>query len=210
MLVLRTGACANAGLLTYLLTHINANLSGIIWHCARELNSITWLFRDSCIRKYQFTLHNITLEINAAATKIYFRHFHFVWTLPSCITGHSISRRVRFASSRRPAKQAFYRYRRGKLVIHKFRAANSNDTYTPMKDPPRLNMSREGACPLCVSTGPIPISSEHAPGMPLYPSIFGGMEWRGHASVSHIRGVVAIAISPPRRETPGSIPISTN
>ena len=34
---------------------------------------------------------------------------------PSCVTGHSISQRVRFESSRRPAKSAFYR--RGKLVV---------------------------------------------------------------------------------------------
>ena len=164
---------------------------------------------------------------------------------PSCVTGHSISRRVRFASSRRPAKSAFYR--RGKLVvselftmkthpvsvmwtmgfnnevhyysslqlactfkthakhtkthkklnclsllqfslllpncegshsalIYKFKGVNSNDMHTPMKDQPHPNMSGEGACPLCISTGPIPISSEHVPGMPLYPPIFGGME----------------------------------
>ena len=106
-LMLRTGACANAALL-YILTHIKANLSGAIWHCATEIHSIAWLFRVGCIRKYQFTLHYIE-KINTAATKIYFRHSSFVWTLPSCIIGHSISQRVRFTSSHRPAKSAFNR-----------------------------------------------------------------------------------------------------
>ena len=128
--MLRTCACANAALL-YLLIHSNVNLSGVIWHCATEIHSIAWLFRDGHIRRYQFTshdsfvmvtlgsisLHYTTLKINTTATEIYFRHSSFVWTPPSCVASHPISRRVRFASSRKPAKPAFYRYWRGKLVV---------------------------------------------------------------------------------------------
>ena len=99
---------------TYLLTAtwISVTSSGIApQKCTQLHDSFVMVTLGS------ISLHYITLKINTTATEIYFRHSSFVWTPPSCVAGHSINRRARFASSRRPAKPAFYRYRRGKLVI---------------------------------------------------------------------------------------------
>ena len=46
-------------MLRYLLTYNNVNFRDVIWHCATEMHSIAWLFRDGHIKKYQFTLHYI-------------------------------------------------------------------------------------------------------------------------------------------------------
>ena len=99
---------------TYLLTTtwISVTSSGIApQKCTQLHDSFVMVTLGS------ISLHYITLQVNTIATEIYFRHSSFVWMPPSYVAGHSISRRVRFASSRRPAKSAFYRYRRGKLVV---------------------------------------------------------------------------------------------
>ena len=121
-------------MLRYLLTYSNVNFSGVIWHCATEINSIQLhdsfvLVTLESVSLQYITLHYITLQINTTATKVYFRHSRFIWAPPSCFVGCSISRHVRvtgeagsrrcvrFADSRGPAKPAFCRYWREKLVI---------------------------------------------------------------------------------------------
>ena len=49
------------------------------------------------------------------ATEVYFRRSRFVWTPPSCVV--PLAGVYVFVGSRASAKPAFYRYRRGKLVI---------------------------------------------------------------------------------------------
>ena len=66
-------------------------------------------------------------------------------------------------------------------LIYKFKGVNSNDLHTCTHDrPASLEHVRGGGVSFViaarVSTHPIHISSEHAPEMPLYSSIFGGME----------------------------------
>ena len=76
------------------------NFSGVIWHCAAELNSIQ--LHDSFVvvtleSINYITLHYITLQINKTATEVYFRHSRFIWAPPSCVVGHLRHQRSRFS-----------------------------------------------------------------------------------------------------------------
>ena len=97
-------------------------------------------------------------------------------------------------------------------LIYKFKSLNSNDTRTPMKYPPRPNMSGRGrvlrdncACPLVqYTTHP----NMHRKCLCIHPSLVAWSDGVTHPCRTSV--VLWLAISPPRRETLGSIPIGTN
>ena len=109
--MLHTGVCTNVALLTYL------QQREFQWRHVALRHRIELQLHDFfvLVTLERISLHYITLKISTTVTEIYFRDSSFVWMPPSCVVGHSISRRVCFARSRRSAKSAFYR--RGKLVV---------------------------------------------------------------------------------------------
>ena len=109
-------------------------------------------------------------------------------------------------------------------LIYKFKGVNSNDMHTPMKYLPRSNMCGRGGVSFVIAVLPsewalldgcaCPLvqypshPNMHRGYLCIHPSLAAWSDEVTHPCRTSV--VLWLAISPPRRETPGSIPIGTN